>query len=399
MTSDAIDTTGTHRVPDPMRLTRTEAAFIVGFWTAFAALNVASRLLDRPDMSRLPGFASVAVVEALCWALITPVIFMLAAKLDVENRRHRQFAVLAVVGVVIAVVMAWSGSELRSALTPFGGGGSTTAGRGGRGGGPPQGGRRGGPPIWFGIVNALVLYFGVVAAAMARTYSRRYQIRREEAARREARLEGQLAEARLDALRRQLDPHFLFNTLNTVSALVERDPRGVRRMISRLSELLRHSFEGGGEPEVTLRDELVMLTRYIEIMQVRFQGRLTVETNIAEDARDGLVPTMILQPLVENAIKHGIERITGPGLIEISAAVERNGTAPELVLRVRDNGPGTGDVSPTPSRQGVGIANSAARLAQLYGAAQRLTLSTDARGGAVAEIRLPFHVQNGVHTT
>ena len=403
MTSDAIDTTGTHRAPDPMRLTRTEVAFIVGFWTAFASLNVASRLLDRPDMARLPGFASVAVIEALCWALITPVIFMLAAKLDIENRRHRQFTVLALVGVMIAVVMAWSGSELRSALTPFGGGGGgggpTAGGRGGRGGGPLQGGRRGGPPIWFGIVNALVLYFGVVAAAMARTYSRRYQIRREEAARREARLEGQLAEARLDALRRQLDPHFLFNTLNTVSALVERDPRGVRRMISRLSELLRHSFEGGGEPEVTLRDELVMLTRYIEIMQVRFQGRLTVETDIADDARDALVPTMILQPLVENAIKHGIERITGPGLIEISAVVERNGAAPELVLRVRDNGPGTGDVSPNAGRQGVGIGNSAARLAQLYGTAQRLTLSADARGGAVAEIRLPFHVQNGVHAT
>lgn len=399
MTSESLYSTGTFQTPERMRLTRTELALIAGFWLMYASLSIASLLLYRPDLSRIGNFASVALIEALCWTLITPCIFILAARLDVERRRDRMIVVLALIGIVIAVVMAWGGSELRGALTPFGGGaGSTGGGRGGgRGGGAgltrPSGQR--GPPISFGIVNALVLYFGVVAAAMARTYSRRYQLRREEAARREARLEGQLAEARLDALRRQLDPHFLFNTLNTVSALVERDPRGVRRMISRLSELLRHSFEGGGEPEVSLREELVMLNRYIEIMQVRFQGRLTVDIDIADSALDALVPTLILQPLVENAIKHGIEQLTGPGLIEITADVEGSGTATELLLRVRDNGPGKSDVSSVPDRTGVGIANSAARLSQLYGAAQHLTLATDTRGGAVVEIRLPYHVQSG----
>ncbi len=383
-----------------MRLTRTELALIAGFWTVFAALSIASRLLDRPGATQLAGHATVASIEAFCWMLITPFIFMLAARLDVERGRNAQFLILALIGVATAALMGWGGSELRSAITPFGGGGGarSVADSAARAFFRERAARSPGlrgPPVWFGIVNALVLYFGVVAAAMARTYSRRYQIRREQAARREARLEAQLAEARLDALRRQLDPHFLFNTLNTVSALVERDPRGVRRMISRLSELLRHSFEGGGEPEVTLRDELVMVTRYIEIMQVRFQGRLTVEMDIGESAHDALVPTMILQPLVENAIKHGIDRITGPGIIEITADVERTGTSAELVVRVRDNGPGTGEVSPGERRQGVGIGNSAARLEQLYGASQQLTLASDARGGAVVEMRLPYHVQNG----
>jgi LytS/YehU family sensor histidine kinase len=237
-------------------------------------------------------------------------------------------------------------------------------------------------------LNALVLYLGVVAAGLARAYSRRYQVRREQAARREARLEAQLAEARLDALRRQLDPHFLFNTLNTVSALVERDPRGVRRMISRLSELLRHSFEGAGEAEVTLRAELALLSRYVEIMQVRFQGRLDVETRAPGELLDALVPSMVLQPLVENAIKHGVERSTGPARIEIEA--HREGSA--LVLRVSDDGPGIGERDAAGSPQGVGLPNTIARLEQLYGAAQRFTLASAATGGTVAEVRLPYHV-------
>ena len=246
-----------------------------------------------------------------------------------------------------------------------------------------------GPPIWFGILNALVLYLGVLAAGLARTYSRRYQLRRVQAARREARLEAQLAEARLDALRRQLDPHFLFNTLNTVSALLERDPRGVRRMIMRLSELLRHSFEGGGEPEVELRAELALLTRYVEIMQVRFQGRLTVETRVDEHVLDALVPSMILQPLVENAIKHGVEQMTGSGMGRIEIEAELDGDM--LLLRVRDNGPGISDA--VARREGVGLRNTIERLEQLYGTEQRFSLLPAPTGGMIAEIMLPYHVR------
>ncbi len=143
---------------------------------------------------------------------------------------------------------------------------------------------------------------------LARAYSLRLGARREQA----TQLQAQLAEARLEALRSQLDPHFLFNTLNAVSSLVERDPRGVRRMITRLSELLRYSMEDAREPEITLRRELDLLDRYLDIMQVRFPG-LNVLRLLDDHALDVIVPSMILQPLVENAIRHGVEKMPSRG--------------------------------------------------------------------------------------
>ncbi len=234
-----------------------------------------------------------------------------------------------------------------------------------------------------------MIYLGVLAAGFARAYSLRYRLRREQT----VQLQGQLAEAHLDALRRQLDPHFLFNTLNAISSLVERDPRGVRRMIARLGELLRYSLEGADDPEIPLRQELALLDRYLDIMQVRFQGKLEVRQRIQESALDALVPTLVLQPLVENAIRHGVERLAEGGRIAVEATIDE-GT---LVLRVRDNGP-----NPDPygasgdGRTGVGISNTVARLERLYGPGQRFTLSPAATGGMVAEVRLPVRVESVV---
>ena len=395
---------------------RAEYALIAAFWLAYAVLSIASRLLDRGSagLRGLSGAAVVALIEAICWAALTIPIFILAARLDSYRKRSAQVLVVIGAGLVIAYAAGAFGMQLRRTLTPFGPGGprvadssappprisespqaagipqtqraGTDSGIGPRGPRPLR--QPGGPPIWFGVSGALVLYFGVFSAGLARVFSRRYQLRREEAARNEARLEAQLAEARLDALRRQLDPHFLFNTLNAVSALLERDPRGVRRMISRLSELLRHSFEGTSEAEVPLRDELSLLNRYVEIMQVRFQGRLTIETKVSDEALDGLVPNMVLQPIVENAIKHGIEKITEPGHIHILADVVDN----VLVLSVQDNGAGLSDQR----REGVGVTNTLARLGELYRNAGTFTLHAAGDGGTIAEIRVPFHVRTGV---
>ena len=395
-----------HPLEEHFRLSRRELVLIVAFWSVYALLSVASRVFDRGGSS-LPwsGILGVPFIEALCWTLLTPAIFQIASRLDSGYRRSTQILVFSVLGVAIAVLLGTFGNELRHVLTPFRDGGSpppaadtlgAVARRAGRGGGGGPRGGGGGPPVWFGILNALVLYLGVLAAGLARTYSRRYHLRREQAARREARLEAQLAEARLDALRRQLDPHFLFNTLNAVSALVERDPRGVRRMIMRLSELLRHSFEGARDAEVPLRAELALLNRYVEIMQVRFQGRLTVETQVDDRALDALVPSMILQPLVENAIKHGVERATGAGEIRI----EGECSGDELVLRVRDNGPGVSESPDASGRVGVGLRNTMARLEQLYGPGKRFSINSGADGGTVAELRLPFHLrQDSVQST
>jgi LytS/YehU family sensor histidine kinase len=239
----------------------------------------------------------------------------------------------------------------------------------------------GAPRLW--ALNDFVIYMGILAAGLARHFSLRYRARQEEA----VRLQAQLAEARLEALRRQLDPHFLFNTLHAISSLVERDPRGVRRMISRLSDLLRRSIDGSAEPETELSTELELLDRYLDIMRIRFQGRLQVETRIAPDVREALVPNLVLQPIVENAVLHGVARVQGDGHIEIEAARDHG----VVVFRVRDNGPG---LDPDAADAGgVGIRNTRARLDQLYGDAATFTLRRDDVGGTVAELRIPYHTR------
>ena len=352
---------------------------VAGFWVVYALLTVGGRVLDSgpgPRLDWTSGPVVVAVVESLCWALLTPVIFGMAGRFGSERGGlGAQLTLFAAVGIAVAAILSLGGDALRELFHR-----------------PPPGPRRPrppGPPVWFGFVNALVVYLGVLAAGLARAYSLRYRARREQA----VQLQAQLAEAQLDALRRQLDPHFLFNTLNAISSLVERDPRGVRRMIARLSELLRHSLEGADDPEIPLRQELELLGRYVEIMQVRFQGRLEIAQRVEEAALDALVPTLVLQPLVENAIRHGVEKLGEGGRIAIGATVE-GGT---LVLRVEDNGPDAGRRLTGPAdgaRTGVGLRNTMARLERLYGGAQRFTLAPAANGGMVAELRLPFRVES-----
>ena len=239
--------------------------------------------------------------------------------------------------------------------------------------------------IRFEFLDDLMVYFAVLGAALARNYFLRYQARLEETQQLRAEaalLQARLAEAQLAVLRTQLNPHFLFNTLHAISSLVERDPRGVRRMIARLSELLRHTLEQTSEQEISLDRELDLLRRYLEIMEVRFEGRLDVTTDIADDVHDALVPNLILQPLVENALKHGVNVIEGPGRVEITA--RRSGS--DVILSVRDNGPGPA----TPSTDGVGLRNTTARLSQLYGQRQRFELRAAPGGGTIAELVLPF---------
>jgi LytS/YehU family sensor histidine kinase len=265
---------------------------------------------------------------------------------------------------------------------------------------PPPGPPRGFNPLW-GVtrlfwLDDLIVYFAVLAAGIARDYFLRFRTRHEEAVHLQsqaAQLQAQLAEARLSALRTQLNPHFLFNTLHAVSTLVERDPRGVRRMIARLSELLRYTLDGADEQEVPLERELTFLERYLEIMQIRFQGRLEVDTRVEPDVLDALVPTLVLQPLVENAVKHGVSKVEGAGRIAIHA--RRDGE--RVLLSVRDNGPGLPSDG-APDEEGVGLRNTRARLAELYGPAQSLTLRAADGGGLVAEVALPYHTRADLRT-
>jgi len=205
---------------------------------------------------------------------------------------------------------------------------------------------------------------------------------------RAARLETQLMQARLDALTGQLQPHFLFNTLHTISAFVLEDPKQANRMITRLSELLRHSFSRDRGPLVTLEEELQLLDHFVAIQEARFGDRLKVTFRVEAGTGAATVPTFLLQPLVENAIRHGAAR---PGRVaEIDIAALRVGE--QLRLEVRDNGPGVPDGGSAGRNGGVGIANTRARLVQLYGVRQRFELANapGGQGGAIATVEIPY---------
>jgi LytS/YehU family sensor histidine kinase len=204
-----------------------------------------------------------------------------------------------------------------------------------------------------------------------------------------AQLEAGLARAQLQLLQTQLHPHFLFNTLNAISALVHTDAEAADRMLATLGDLLRRTLEDFGVQEAPLARELEVVRAYLEIEQARLGPRLRICLDVEPDTPDAYVPTFLLQPLLENAIRHGIAPRPEPGRVEVH--VRRDGEC--LQLEVRDDGPG---FSAQPAgADGVGLANTRARLFHLYGAAQRLETSNDPRGGCAVTITLPFRVANG----
>ncbi len=232
--------------------------------------------------------------------------------------------------------------------------------------------------------TGIIVYFLILLVDYAIDYHRRYQTSLIEA----AQLQTQLVQAQLQALKMQLHPHFLFNTLNAISALVQEDPEGAERMIARLSDLLRLSLERTGVQEVPLREELEFLHLYLDIERTRFEERLAVSFDIAEDAMDARVPSLILQPIVENAIRHGLSSRTSNGQISIHAA--RQGG--NLSLMVKDNGCGL-PVDGMYRRNGLGLATTRGRLERLYGNSQSLILRNVKDGGVEARILLPYLTQ------
>jgi two-component system LytT family sensor kinase len=230
----------------------------------------------------------------------------------------------------------------------------------------------------------LMTYLFLIGVAYALAYRHESEAR----ALNTAQLETRLVEAQLQALQRQLHPHFLFNTLNTVSGLIRTDPDGADRMIDRLGDLLRMTLHKSGIQEVSLKEELDVLGKYLEIERTRFGNRLTVEMNVQPETLDAQVPSLVLQPLVENAIRHGVAPNARPGWIAVHAGRDDH----ELVLQVLDNGDGLPPDRLMALNRGVGLDNTRARLAHLYRDHFEFTFSNLERGLCVT-IRIPFEVQ------
>ncbi|MDX2121664.1 MAG: sensor histidine kinase [Gemmatimonadota bacterium] len=206
-----------------------------------------------------------------------------------------------------------------------------------------------------------------------------------------ARLETELADARLRALKAQLHPHFLFNTLHAITVLIRRDAEEATRTVLRLSDLLRQALADGERQETTLASELHFVRLYLEIEQTRFRERLRVEWAVEPGLDHATVPTLVLQPLVENAIKHGIEPRAEGGLVRIGARREGD----TLRLTVVDDGPGFGAGAGRSGGEGIGLASTRGRLALLYGERQRCEIGTRAEGGTEVRVMIPFSLAAG----
>jgi two-component system, LytTR family, sensor kinase len=328
---------------------------------------VAYRMSGRPA-----AFGGVFIAELpvwIGWAIVLPVIVHLARRYPPFGRHVARNAVIHfITGLTISACIIVATTLLRSALgTP----GAIPAGL-------PYVRTLG--SILLATTFAFLFVYGTIAGlAMAWSYSME---QREEQAHR-SQLEALLANSQRDLLRAQLHPHFLFNTLHAISALMSRDVPAARRMISRLSDLLRLSLDNDAQHEVTLDEELEFLSRYLDIQLVRFGDRMAVRYEIEEGTRRMLVPRLMLQILVENAIIHGLEQMRRHGEIVIRSRLRGN----DLIVTVTDNGQG---LSPEPSPgTGVGLANSRARLRELYGDRAELTLESVDGGGAEACLRIP----------
>jgi signal transduction histidine kinase len=346
-------------------------AAIFGIWTVFgfffaSQLALQNRLSENPiEFWRILTWQ---LFSGYVWFLLTPLILYFGSRFPFEDGRWR-----SAVPIHVAASFAIAFVQLAIDVYVL----------------PKLGYLRRYQPatFWetykiFLLVNlhfGVAIYWAVLSIYQAIKYYRKYRERNLRA----SQLEARLAQSRLQVLKMQLHPHFLFNTLNAVSELIHKDQDAAERMIGDLSDLLRMSFENLEIQEIPLSQELEFLAKYLEIEQMRFQDRLKVRMEIAPDALDAPVPNMILQPLVENAIKHGIGPRNGGGTIEIGAE-RRNGS---LRLSVSDDGIGVpfGDVESL--SEGVGLSNTRRRLKHLYGENHRFTIS--AGNGISVELILP----------
>jgi signal transduction histidine kinase len=325
-------------------------------------------LLDRPI--RLEDLVALGLAEWYCWAPLVALLLLVGWRFPFEQRNWgRRLAILLAASAGFAALKVALDLPiellLRVNYTP------TIKSRT--------------PWEFFQILFMarffiyLLVCWTVLGIGHALDYYRRYREHELQA----TGLEAQLARAQLQVLKMQLQPHFLFNTLNAISALVHKDVHLADRMIARLGDLLRLTLDNAGTQEVPLQQELDFVKLYLEIERARLGPRLSLHFEIDPEARGACVPNLILQPIVENAVRHGIAPFSRPGRIEIEARRVEG----RLWLEVRDDGPG---LNGTGFKEGVGLANTRARLQQLYGAAHRFEMTNGPGRGFAVTLTLPL---------
>ena len=351
---------------------------ILGAWTLFGFFFSTQLYLNIRYHGRSQAFSLILIPWLICgylWAALTPVALLLARRFPLEKelivRRvalHLLFGVLLSLLQLVAYNFVFNTLVHRSSDSLF-----------------PLG------PFQDVLVGQfhfnLLLYCVLVGLYQTFDYYRRFREREQRATQLEveaAQLETQLTRAQLDALKMQLHPHFLFNTLNTISVLMEEDVGAANEMLLRLSDLLRAALKNNEAHEVTLEEELQFLEKYLQIEQARFQDRLKVRIDPAPETLTAYLPNLILQPLVENAIRHAVAPRATETLIEIRSH-KHDG---RLHLSVSDNGEGMVDHA-TPTN-GIGLRNTRARLEKLYGSNQDFRLETASGGGVHISIIIPF---------
>jgi two-component system, LytTR family, sensor kinase len=349
-----------------------QVAAIVGPWMAFGLYSGAETHY-RSSFGKKPySWSNSIVVEGsycLLWAALTPLVIWLARRFRIE-RGHLWYSMVihlsASVFCALLTKTIWDLIFERSgewSVVPF----ALTK-------------------YFFSMsmvfTEGLTLYWLIVLTAYSIDYYHKYQASLVKG----SRLQTQLVQAQLQALKMQLHPHFLFNTLHSISALIHEDPDAADRMIARLSDLLRLSLESGAAQQVPLHQELRFLDLYLAIEKTRFEERLDVSFEIEPEAHDAIVPNMILQPLVENSIRHGIGPQMGLGRIRIFAAREGD----RLVLKITDNGKGLSSAGISGAQKGIGLGATIGRLERLYGSDQNFLLRNLGEGGVEAVMKIPF---------
>lgn len=344
-------------------------ATALGFFSAFAAFYFVSTFTERPAAFGL--LLTLNLGYWYSWAVITPGILWLASRFPFDRGTWKAAIPIHMVGVVVAMLVHVALVVASRMVTYWAIGESR--------------------PTWLMeaqqmfILNfdwEMMTYWSIVGLSHALRLH--YEARARELG--AAQLETRLVEAQLHTLQRQMQPHFLFNTLNTISALMHRDVDAADAMIARLSDLLRMSLQRVGVQEVALAEELDFLAKYLEIEQTRFRDRLTVVFDVQSDTLDALVPNLLLQPLVENAIKHGIGPRPTPGQVTVRA--RRVGAM--LELDVQDNGVGLSAARLTDFNRGVGLSNTRSRLDHLYGSLHRFEFRQPAEGGLLVSVAIPL---------